>query len=115
MASKETVSTAASEDVTIKFSSKGDEKEGTEATRRPSKEQLILSEKPKKAPGRIDEVHTLSLIAVMGGLLCLNSGWVNAVAFRGFDGGITHVTGTATNVGINLASQEMLGFLRTTA
>jgi uncharacterized membrane protein YoaK (UPF0700 family) len=48
------------------------------------------------------------LIALVGGLLCMTSGWVNAVAFRGYDGGITHVTGTSTSVGLHLAAQRVL-------
>merc|ERR1719174_710495 len=97
----------------------GGDAETSDDGRRQSKDELLPGwspQKPKdsttKTPGRIDEAHPLHLIAIVGGLLCLNSGWVNAVAFRGFDGGVTHVTGTSTNVGINLASQEMLGFLR---
>jgi uncharacterized membrane protein YoaK (UPF0700 family) len=91
-----------------------------ESLRIPSKELLGWAKAPKapeakKAPGRIDDVHSLKVIAGMGGLLCLNSGWVNAVAFRGFDGGITHVTGTATNVGLKLATSEIELFVRSTA
>jgi uncharacterized membrane protein YoaK (UPF0700 family) len=61
---------------------------------------------------RIDEVFPMYQISLVGGYLCLSSGWVNAVAFRGFDGGITHVTGTATNAGLNLAGGKILLHLR---
>jgi uncharacterized membrane protein YoaK (UPF0700 family) len=70
---------------------------------------------PAKPPGRIDDVHQLRWIALAGGMLCMNSGWVNAVAFRGFDGGVTHVTGTSTAVALNLATGEPEEFLRSTA
>jgi uncharacterized membrane protein YoaK (UPF0700 family) len=69
----------------------------------------------RRASLRIDDVHPVHMIALVGGFLCLNSGWVNAVAFRGFDGGITHVTGTATNVGLNLAKGNILLHLRASA
>ena len=60
---------------------------------------------PVKKPGRIDEVHSIGLTCLVGGLLCFNSGWTNAVAFipEGFGGGVTHVTGTSTKVGWFLA------------
>lgn len=91
---------------------------------RSSKDDLLgpkgKGEAPKLPPQRrsalrIDDVHPLSMIATVGGFLCLNSGWVNAVAFRGFDGGVTHVTGTSTNVGLNLAKGNILLHLRASA
>ena len=63
--------------------------------RRPSKEMLMGKRREAVIPGRIDEVHELHVITVFGGLLSLNTGWINAVAYRGFDGGITHVEGPA--------------------
>jgi uncharacterized membrane protein YoaK (UPF0700 family) len=63
----------------------------------------LVHKPPPATPRRIDEVHPLPQIALVGALLCLNSGWVNGVGFRGFDGGVTHVTGTATKIGLNIA------------
>jgi uncharacterized membrane protein YoaK (UPF0700 family) len=57
-------------------------------------------------PKRIDEVHPLFKIAIIGGVLCLNSGWVNGVAFRSYDGGVTHITGTSSLIGVNFAKQK---------
>jgi uncharacterized membrane protein YoaK (UPF0700 family) len=65
----------------------------------------------KVTPGRIDEVHPLHHIAILGGLLYVISGWVNGVGFQGFDGGVTHVTGTATKVGLKLASKKTYYFI----
>jgi uncharacterized membrane protein YoaK (UPF0700 family) len=71
---------------------------------------------PKKVnPKRIDEVHPLYKIAIIGGMLCLNSGWVNGVAFRSFDGGVTHVTGTASLIGVNFAKQKYMYMLEKAA
>ena len=39
-------------------------------------------------------------------MLCLNSGWVNGVAFRSYDGGVTHITGTSSLIGVNFAKQK---------
>jgi uncharacterized membrane protein YoaK (UPF0700 family) len=126
-ASREGVSDAAVEDVEIGVAS-GPDNESTvttsvsEGPSSPAKDEPELAPQPPvtfapitKSPGRIDEAHPLSSIALAGGLLCLNSGWVNAVAFRGFDGGVTHVTGTSTAVGLNLATRETYPFLRSTA
>jgi uncharacterized membrane protein YoaK (UPF0700 family) len=68
-----------------------------------------------KPPGRIDEVHQIHWLAIVGGLLCMNSGWVNAVAIRGFDGGVTGVSGTSTTVGLTLATLDAEAFLSSTA
>jgi uncharacterized membrane protein YoaK (UPF0700 family) len=64
---------------------------------------------------RIDQIHPLSTIMLVGGYLCLSSGWVNGVAFRGYDGGVTHVTGTATSIGLNLAQGKLALHLRASA
>lgn len=76
---------------------------------------LIGKRREAVIPGRIDEVHELHVIIVFGGLLSLNTGWINAVAYRGFDGGITHVEGPAQYIGMGLATADMQLFLRSTA
>ena len=74
--------------------------------------KLVASDDSKaKKPGRIDEVHSVPFTAFVGGSLCLVSGWVNAVAFLGFGGGVTHVTGTSTKIGWFLAHEEYTMFL----
>jgi|Dee2metaT_26_FD_contig_31_828471_length_1381_multi_3_in_0_out_0_2 uncharacterized membrane protein YoaK (UPF0700 family) len=69
----------------------------------PTKEDAAEKKASFKKPGRIDEVHSVAFTAIFGGALCLVSGLVNAVAFMGFGGGITHVTGTSTKIGWYLA------------
>jgi uncharacterized membrane protein YoaK (UPF0700 family) len=86
---------------------------------KPAVEQYAV-EKPsspvaKVAPRRIDEVHPLHHIALMGGFLCLISGWLNGVGFRGFDGGVTHITGTATKIGLKFATQQKKYFIESSA
>jgi uncharacterized membrane protein YoaK (UPF0700 family) len=66
-------------------------------------------------PGRIDEVHPVQMIMLVGGFLCMNSGWVNGVGFRGFDEGVNHVTGTVTKIGLKLAMGKLEYSLRATA
>ena len=72
----------------------------------------IEKKKLTKKPGRIDEVHSIGLTCLVGGILCFNSGWINAVAFipEGFGGGVTHVTGSSTKVGWFLAHSEYTMF-----
>lgn len=111
ISSSNTVSTAASSRVP---SSKSDyPKEMKEMNA--GAQHTVVSVNNFVTPGRIDEVHPLRQIALLGGFLCLNSGWVNGVGFRGFDGGVTHITGTATKIGLKLATQEQVYMLRAAA
>jgi uncharacterized membrane protein YoaK (UPF0700 family) len=130
IASSNTVSTAASSRVPSRKSSKSDS--GKEMNAGPQHtvvsvksdickemnaglQHTVVSVNNFVTPGRIDEVHPLHKVALLGGFLCLNSGWVNGVGFRGFDGGVTHITGTATKIGLKLATQEQVYMLRAAA
>jgi len=59
-------------------------------------------------PSSIREVHSIWKVCIAGGILCLCSGWINAVSYKAFNSSATHVSGTATQIGLQLAVDEFI-------
>lgn len=74
---------------------------------------FVKSPDAKKPPGTgVADRKDFPWLIVGGTLMSFSAGWVNAFTIISTGFGVTHVTGTATKIGINMARQktELLGY-----
>ena len=61
---------------------------------------------------KINDIHSIWRVCIIGGFFCMISGYINAVSYESFDTSATHISGTTTQCGIELAHTNMLEFLK---
>ena len=61
---------------------------------------------------KIDDIHSIWRICLIGGFFCMISGYINAVSYESFNISVTHISGTTTHCGINLARTNVLEFFK---